>query len=185
MGNIYDKYNMGDIHWQWYSNMPSYYTLVNESLEPFKSAVPGSLIDIGCGDGVSLSLLDQMGFKCSGVDLSKQGIDLAIQHNVTAEYYIQSAEDFALRGLEFDYLYSLNTIEHLDNPECMVEIMKRISKFGVIITDHANGHPTKDSSRYHNQEFTPESFTELFCDFNLEKIKLTDPAYFGFVIKRR
>lgn len=185
MTKQYDKYDQGDIHWQWYHNTPNYFDLVNESLAPFKGIELGSVIDVGCGDGLPLSFLDQWGFKCYGVDSSKTGIDYALEHNVSAEYFIQKAEEFARRGMEFDYLYSLNTIEHLDDPNAMVEIMKKIKKFGVIVTDYAKGEGSKDRNDYHNIEFTPESFKELFKDFVLEQIPISNDAFFGFKISNK
>jgi SAM-dependent methyltransferase len=181
----YDKYKMGDIHWQWYYNTPEYYDLVNESLIPFKENTElGSVVDIGCGDGLSLSFLDEWGYKCFGVDPSKTGIDLALEHNVSAEYFIEKAEKFKDRDIKFDYLYSMNTIEHLDDPQAMVEIMKKIKNYGVIITDWHGKHPDKKDS-YHNIEFTPDSFKELFKDFNLTELSLSSPRYFGFIVRNK
>ena len=52
--------------------------------------------------------------------------------------------------MKFDYLFSLTTIEHLMDPKAMVEIMKNIKEFGVIITDVKN--PDGRSSVYHTHE---------------------------------
>lgn len=183
----YDKYQkFGDIHWQWYDdNTHKYRTLVDESIKPFGVAIYDQkrpiLIDIGCGDGVPMNLLDKLGYRCYGVDNSELGIKIALmQHNVNGEYFIEKAEDFAKRDFHADYLYSLNTIEHLDNPKCMVDIMKKVKRFGIIITDDAS--KVIDRSIYHTHEFTREEFKELFKDFELEEIKLSDENYFGFKI---
>lgn len=169
--DYYDKYSQGDIHWQWYHNSPWYNTLVKESLIQFKNVEPGTLVDIGCGDGLSLSFLHDLGFKCYGVDPEYEGVKLALDHNVSAEYFVEKAERFAERNLEFDYLYSLNTIEHMDDPHAMVEIMKRVKKFGVIITD--DGSIPEQVNRYHNIEFTDKSFRELFKDFNVQQLPIS------------
>lgn len=183
MQKRYDKYSQGDIHWQWYHNLPSYYQLVNESIAPFKNIPIGTVVDVGCGDGLPLSFLDQLGFKCYGVEPEMDGINLAVAHNVTAEFFVERAEEFANRDLGFDYLFCLDTIEHLEHPEVMVKIMKRIRKFGIIITDWAGTHEEKDSSRYHNIEFTPETFAELFRGFRLDRIQISNPKYFGYMIR--
>lgn len=167
----YDKYDQGDIHWQWYNNSPWYFKLVNESIEPFKDVELGTLVDIGCGDGLPLSLLHELGFKCYGVDPQYDGIDLALDHGVSAEYFVERAERFADRNLKFDYLYSLNTIEHMDDPQALVEIMKNVRNFGVVITD--DGSKVDQVNRYHNVEFTRESFAKLFREFKIEWLQLT------------
>lgn len=185
MGEYYNKYERdGDVHWQWYtSNTHRYKELVKDALSPFQSAPLGSVVDIGCGDGLPLSMLDELGYDCNGVDNNETGIKLALNHNVNAEFFIQEAERFAARNLEFDYLFSLNTIEHLMDPKALVKIMKNIREFGVIVTDNANAaeHP----SVYHTHEFTPEQFEELFEDFDLERMNITDPDYFGYIIRNR
>lgn len=169
MHKEYDKYEIQkDVHWQWYAGHSEYSFLVDDSLKAFATAPLGTVIDVGCGDGLPLSLLTGLGFKGYGVDNSYTGIDLAVNRNVSAEFFIEKAEKFAERGLKFDYLYSLNTIEHLDNPAAMLEIMKNIKEFGVIVTDDASFHIDKDP--YHSIEFTDESFRELFKEFNLEQL---------------
>lgn len=171
MHKRYDKYEQyQDIHWQWYNNQAEYNFLVTDSLVSFENAELGTLVDIGAGDGLPLQLLGELGFKCYGVEPEFTAVDIAMNHNVSAEYFIETAEKFAQRGLKFDYLYSLNTIEHMDNPAVMLDIMKNVSKFGVIVTDDFSKHVEKDP--YHEIEFTDETFTQLFKDFGLEKIKV-------------
>lgn len=183
MHKDYDKYQQyGDIHWQWYNNQADYHFLVDDALAPFKSVAPGTVVDVGCGDGLPLSFLHDLGMKCFGVEPEYKGVELALQHNVSAEYFIEGAEKFAKRGLEFDYLFSLNTIEHLDDPAALVEIMRHVKNFGVIVTD--DGSLVTQKSQYHEVEFTDESFRELFKEFNLEKIKIRG-GYIGYRIWKK
>jgi 2-polyprenyl-3-methyl-5-hydroxy-6-metoxy-1,4-benzoquinol methylase len=185
MHREYDKYAEGDIHWQWYHNTPAYFALVNFALQPLKDAKPGSVVDIGCGDGLALSFLDDWGFKCFGVDPSYEGVDWALKHNITAEFFIEQAEKFATRSMEVDYLFSMNTIEHLDDPKAMVEIMKHVSKFGIIVTDDGSKSPAVNS--YHEQEFTAQSFAELFKEFNFERLDVPAACgpYIAFKVWRK
>lgn len=179
----YTKYQKhGDLHWQWY-NTPdhSYRKLVDESLEPFTAVPPGRIIDIGSGDALPLSLLFKMGFKCAGVEPMKEGVDLAMQHNVSAEYFIETAEKFADRNFKYDYLYSLNTIEHMDDPTCMVKIMKNIKNFGVIVTDDAE--VSQKHSQFHTYLFNHKMILDLFKDFDIQELELSNRAFMGFIIK--
>ncbi len=177
----YNKYEQGDIHWQWYSATPAYYDLVNESIAPFKDISPGRLVDIGCGDGLPLSLLYSFGHKCFGVDDSEVGIKMALEHGVSAEFFIEKAEKFATRGYSFDYLYSLNTIEHLDDPLCMVEMMKNVTNFGVIVTDI----PHRKNDPFHVNDFVPEDIEKMFSDFNFERLPLSGELFFAYKIWRK
>lgn len=182
----YMKYHINDdLHWQWYeSNKNSYHDLIDDALEPFKHVPLGSIVDIGSGDGLALSLLHNLGFKCFGVEPIQKGVDLAMQHNVSAEFFIEQAEKFATRGFEFDYLVSINTIEHMDNPEALLEIMKHIRQFGIIVTDDYSTAGAKPSS-YHTVEFTPDSFVELFKDFDAERIPMRAKEFFAYKVSNK
>lgn len=178
----YDKYDTsGDIHWQWYHNMPEYYALVNAGIAQFDGVELGSLVDVGCGDGVALSFLYQKGFKCFGVDPEETGVRMALKHGIRGEFFIETCEKFAGREMSFDYLFSMNTIEHMEDPQALVEVVRRINKFSVIITDI----PTERMSPYHSKEFTPEEFEQLFSEFNLERIDVGTPNYFGYKITKK
>lgn len=181
----YDKYQkFGDLHWQWYqSNNEGYRSLVDESLVPFQGVNLGTVVDVGCGDGLPLFFLNQMGFRCYGVEPERDAVELAMRHNVRAEYFIETAEKFAKRGMGFDYLYCLNTIEHLDDPQSLIKIARRIRNFSVIVTD--NKDTVVDRSRYHKCEFSPVEFEVLFKDFELERLPLSHPQFFGYIIKNK
>jgi 2-polyprenyl-3-methyl-5-hydroxy-6-metoxy-1,4-benzoquinol methylase len=182
----YDKYKKdGDLHWHWYFNLKHpYKTLVDESLAPFRQVSKfdlGTLVDIGCGDGIPLSFLARTGFICTGVDPDGAATAFAEYHGVKADFFNEKAEEFVKRELEYDYLYSLNVIEHLDNPEVMVEMMRRVKNFGVIVTDRALG----EVSPYHAREYSPVQFEALFKDFELTKLPVSDDEYFGYIIKNK
>lgn len=181
----YKKYEKnGDIHWQWY-NTPghNYKKLVDDALRPFAKVKTGSVIDIGAGDGLPLSILYEWGFKCYGVEPVVLGVELALKHALRAEFFVEMAEKFAKREMTFDYLLSINTIEHLDDPSCMVEIMKRINKFGVIMTD--NAETIHKTSEFHTKVFKPSEFEELFKDFELERLPVEHEGYMAYKITKR
>lgn len=184
----YDKYKKdGDIHWQWYFNFSnSYKDLIDESLAPFKKVSHhdlGSLVEIGCGDGVALNFLDKSGFKCTGVEPVVTATAFANEHDVNADFYNETVEEFIKRDLSFDYLLSINVIEHVEDPTAFVALMRRIKQFGVIITDRSV--PGSDISSYHNREYTPLEFEELFKDFDLKKLPLSNDEFFGYIIKNK
>lgn len=185
----YGKYDQNqDLHWQWYLDPNhGYRKIVGDSLLPFKTAALGTVIDIGSGDGRPCSLLKDMGFICRGVEPMERGRFWHKQHDPEAEIYPCTAEEFAesYKSHEhvFDYLYCLNTIEHMDKPECLIEIMRRIGRFGVIVTD--NDQVTTRQSSYHTKTFNPDSFRQLFKDFDLKPLHISKPEFFGFIITNK
>jgi SAM-dependent methyltransferase len=164
----YDKYKKrGDVHWKWYlGTNTTYRCLVDESIKYFNE---GTVLDIGCGDGLVSYLLALKGMRVIGIDSDETGLNIAKERlkYMKFEPVLSKVEDF--KG-EAEYLYSLNTIEHLDNPNVIVDLMKK-SKFGVIITD--NGE-LKKSHPYHQTEFIKESLKDLFHEFKTEFIEFSN-----------
>jgi len=183
----YDKYKKsGGLHWDWYSKgeKHNYYKLVNESLIPFEK-LKGSIIDFGCGDGLVDYILTKKDFNVTGVDSSIEGMNVAREEFLKRggnlfEYHLEDIDSYKMNK-KYDYLYSLNTIEHLKNPEVMVKYMKNIRKFGVVITDD-DDVVASDNSKSHIIQFNRESFKELFKDFKLEEIELSNKCFFGYKI---
>ena len=172
----YNKYKKrGAIHWRWYSSRHKnigYKVLVDESIVYFPNK--GTIIDIGCGDGLPSSLLAKKGLEVTGIEPEITGLKMArdrlsgldfIGYETTIESFVSNTDQ------KFDYLYSLNTIEHIEDEYAFVEMMKRIRNFGIVVTDNGD-KPQKHP--YHTKEYTIESLNELFKDFRIEQIYFSD-----------
>lgn len=191
----YDKYEkFGDLHWQWYrDNTFGYKDLVDQSLKPFieesnnnlgwEDLGGPTLVDIGCGDGLPLSILETLGYACLGVEPNIIGLEIAERKLKHSLFLKRTAKEYAKLKRESDYLYCLNTIEHLEDPKPLLDIMKRVKKFGVIVTDDGSMRGSKN--KYHSIEYTPQSFRELFKDFNLEPITIYNPEFFGYKVTNK
>jgi len=174
----YDKYRkLGDVHWKWYmGDNIGYRCLIDDSLKYFSGwHIKGTVMDIGCGDGVSSYILANKGLYVSGIDPDEIAINIATAKLKYLKFigHCKKLEDFLKEDYnEYDYLYSVNTIEHIEDPSLFVEAMKRVKNFGVVVTDNSLGMKHK----YHNIEFTIESLKELFKDYQTEEIKFTLPV---------
>ena len=73
----------------------------------------GKALDLGCGDGTDLKGLEEMGWKCDGVDIIT-GTDLN-------EVYLS-------QNAPYDLIYSNYVIQKLKNPESLIKTIK-IKKF--------------------------------------------------------
>ena len=174
--SAYPKYRKnGDIHWKWYMSGNVWYScLVNDSVKQFRG-LRGTLLDVGCGDGVSSYKLACNGFRVTGIDPEEKGIEISTErmkylkfrgHVTTVEEYVKNNTE------EFDYLYSLNTIEHCEDPTVFVKLMDRIKEFAIIVTD--NGEVSTGKHPYHTMEFTKETLKELFKDFKTEPFEFSE-----------
>ena len=192
MGKEYTKYrDSGDIHWQWYADMShNYHSLVNESLVPFSNVVKGDILDVGSGDGLPASLLIDMGFKVFGVDPDTTGNEIAEQKMVEKysgrslfEVFEMSIEDFVNDiPCEYDYVYSLNTIEHTDDPVVYRQLVEQANNFAVIVTD--NAELRNEIGRFHTKEFTYNELEELFNGFVIERIPISNENFIGIKVRK-
>ena len=171
----YPKYRKtGDVHWKWYMSGNVWYScLVNDSVAQFRG-LRGTLLDVGCGDGVSSYKLACNGFRVTGIDPEEKGIEIASSKMKHLKFrgYVITVEDYVKNAGEFDYLYSLNTIEHCEDPTVFIKLMDSIKEFAIIVTD--NAHASKGNHPYHTMEFTPETLAELFKDFKTEPFEFSD-----------
>ena len=87
----------------------------------------GKFLDIGCGEGFTLSLLKDQGWDVCGIDYSSHGSDL---HNPDCSKYIRIgdfdiiANDFVSIQEKFDLIWVVNVLEHVRDPESLLERLK-------------------------------------------------------------
>lgn len=81
------------------------------------------VLDIACGIGVLVNLLNQKNFKADGIDFSPEAIEYARSHN-KGNYYLNSIDNFNPE-YKYDFVTATQIIEHLRKP---VEFFKKIIK---------------------------------------------------------
>lgn len=200
----FEKYDIGGAyHWKWYLvNYEGYrdFTNILTQLIPNK----GSLMDVGCGDGLISYLFFRLGFKVYGLDTSQTAIQLArIVTNMALEKSIGGnieeihgspfvhgeneihKERMAQQELEFiqksiydiclpdtfDYAICSEVIEHLEYPDKLLKaVHTSIRKFAIITTPNGllSDGSTEEPGPYDYHVWTPETFSELCRDYNIE-----------------
>lgn len=180
----YDKYDThGAIHWDWYYRPEpgnGYRELVEDSIMPFiDNRERGTLLDIGCGDGLVSHLLDSFGYKVIGIEPELTGVDICKAKVPKMEVLHGGLEEVVIPPV--DYMFSLNTIEHLKDPTYFTKVIPLVRKFSVIVTDNAVGHVPDP---YHTQEFTMEELKDLFSDFEVKEVPLTNEAFIGVCVSQ-
>lgn len=123
------------------------------------------VLDIACGVGYGSAYLAE---NCPeieeivGVDLDADAIKYAKRNykNSKIEFICQDALTFQPKVL-FDTIISLETIEHLPNPDAFLQHLKTLlSPGGTLITSVPTTLST-DANPYHLNDFTQKSFREL------------------------
>ncbi len=97
-----------------------------------------SIIDIGCGEGVSLYLADKFDKKDElvGIDLSSESLDVA-RRIVNGKFYQTDARELSIfKYKEFELSMCLSLFEHITDHKYIISEMSRISKMSVITIPH-------------------------------------------------
>ena len=100
----------------------------------------GRILDVGCGDGFHLKLIQRYGHKswvCEGVDMDKRAIKMDKKFGLNA--HLGTLETISLSQNSYDLILMIQTIEHLADPEAMLLSIRRLLKPGgklVIVTDN-------------------------------------------------
>lgn len=85
-----------------------------------------NLLDVGCGTGIFLKEAKKLGYKVVGIDFDRENIRVAHEHfglkdvlPVTLEELISSR-----RYNKFDVITFFEVLEHMDNPNNFIELIK-------------------------------------------------------------
>jgi 2-polyprenyl-3-methyl-5-hydroxy-6-metoxy-1,4-benzoquinol methylase len=132
-GNTYDKYG---------STNPVVRRLMagfEASLEElFTRADPGSLLDVGCGEGVlTHRWAGRLGDRrVVGIDLEDAPIqaEWAKRQAANLEYRIMKAENLPFADGEFDVATAIEVLEHVPDPEHTVAEMARVAQSWLLVS---------------------------------------------------
>jgi 2-polyprenyl-6-hydroxyphenyl methylase/3-demethylubiquinone-9 3-methyltransferase len=89
------------------------------------------VLDIGCGGGLLSEELSKNGANVTGIDSSKKSISIATQHAKEKKLAIEY-ENKSIFDLEetkcFDYVICFEMIEHINNPDMLINKINKITK---------------------------------------------------------
>lgn len=91
-----------------------------------------SVLDLGCGDGLLLSLLKERGIIGKGLDISDEAVAKTRNRGFEASVF-DFSDRLPFADKTFDVVVSLDVLEHLYNPENLLKEANRVSKRFVII----------------------------------------------------
>lgn len=196
MSREFDKYEQrGAYHWVWYAeNRHQYRDLVNRSMSYLQP--PGSVVDVGCGDGLCAFELYKRGFEVHGIDTSKAAIAMARQA-VPRAVFGETGWRFvppSLRPLvpgyrrrldelhgrvrfdvmsvadlpekAYDQAFMQEVIEHIEDARGAVERLASVVRQFAIITTPNGEFMKKHELDYHH--WNAEAFMQLFAGMTAE-----------------
>ncbi len=101
-----------------------------------RAALPGSnVLDIGCGGGILAESMAAKGATVTGIDMASGPLTVARLHQaesgVAVDYQQSTAEDFAAEHAgEFDTVTCLEMLEHVPEPDAVIQACFRLVKPG-------------------------------------------------------
>jgi 2-polyprenyl-3-methyl-5-hydroxy-6-metoxy-1,4-benzoquinol methylase len=131
-GNTYDKYG---------STNPVVRRLMagfEDTLdELFTQAAPGSLLDVGCGEGVLVERwARRTGGRVVGIDLDDPHLhaEWAKRQVPNLEYRVMKAENLPFADGEFELATAIEVLEHVPDPEHTVAEMARVASRHLLVS---------------------------------------------------
>lgn len=135
------------------------------------------ILDIACGCGYGTALMAEAhpDKQFVGVDVDPKAVEYAKAHYQAdnLRYKCGNGLDFQLliedgKFQQFDTIISLETIEHVPQPQKMVtHLLTQLSEKGVMIASVPTT-PTVDGNPHHLHDFTVASFYRLFSQSNYQ-----------------
>jgi len=90
-----------------------------------------SVLDLGCGDGLNVALLNKIGIKkVVGVDISKKLLRMAKKKNPNTKFYVGSAETLPFKASSFNIVLIDSVLHHLMDYGKPAREIKRVLKKG-------------------------------------------------------
>jgi SAM-dependent methyltransferase len=103
-----------------------------------KIAAPGKILEIGCGRGILLAALSQLGHECHGIERSDLAATRA-QRTAGIRIYPKPLEHCDMPESYFDLVLLWHVLEHLDSPaDTLHRVFKLMRPGGMLIIEVPN-----------------------------------------------
>ena len=90
------------------------------------------ILDLGCATGGYCNSLNNLGFKCTGVDINPEYVKKAHENGIEA--YTMEADNLEFPDNSFDTVLLFEILEHVDKPHKILKESKKVAKKNILIT---------------------------------------------------
>lgn len=132
-----------------------------QALEFLGKDRPGSILDVGCGEGFVLAHFRALGWMVSGIDHTRDGVERA---NPECAAFVEQGDVFTLlsrrvdKGDRHDLVWLGNVLEHVLDPIGLLDTLRRlVAADGVLVATVPN-----DGTDYHEELFERGAIPERF-----------------------
>ena len=137
-----------------------------------KEYVNGDLLEIGCGEGRGVGLLQELVNNYNGIDKIAEVVDkLSVQYP-QASFEQSIIPPLAFNDKKFDSVISFQVIEHINDDKRFIEEISRVLKpGGVALLTTPNIKMSLSRNPWHIREYTASELTEL-CEPFFSKVEM-------------
>ena len=130
-----------------------------------RHAASGRALDIACGVGYGTRLLSDENpglSSCLGVDLSPDAVRYAETRYAGSGVSFTQGDALEFRDAEgFDTIISLETIEHVSDPQRLIDNLAQMLRPGGVLVASVPTTPSVDINPHHLHDFTERSFRRM------------------------
>ena len=133
----------------------------------------GRVLDCACGVGYGSQRLLAGGpgtQQVTGVDIDGSAVAYAQAHFVDPRLAYVCADGAAFEAEPFDAIVSFETIEHVPDPEALLDNFVRLLKPGGLLIASVPVTPSVDVNPFHLHDFTASSFRRMFARRGLAEV---------------
>ncbi len=105
---------------------------VLEQLEAHSGGRPLAVLDVACGGGLLANPLARAGHAVTGIDLSRDSLEVARRHDATGSvrYEVQDARALTCADAQFDVVCMMDFLEHVAERDAVIGEAARVLKPG-------------------------------------------------------
>ncbi|MBO8180439.1 MAG: class I SAM-dependent methyltransferase [Archaeoglobus sp.] len=100
---------------------------ITKELKILSNMLPGKILDVGCGSGKIIAVLEKLGWDVYGIDLSSRAIENAKKRGLK-KVYVGELTNFHFPKKYFDVVLMRHVIEHIHNPNDYLSHINKILK---------------------------------------------------------
>ncbi len=97
-----------------------------------KSLKGNKVLEVGCGDGELLEKLKKQGYEVYGCDISEEAVKRTKKRGIENVKQIDVDKGLPYEDEEFDTVYSMHLLEHLENDRALIQETVRVAKERII-----------------------------------------------------
>lgn len=153
----------------------------------------GDALDLGCGNGKTVSTLLDLGYRVTGADFSETAVDMCRENfGDTAKFVACDILDLPFPDGSFDYVTAVHVLEHIgdqDMGRAASEIRRILRPGGYAFvrsftpSDMRSGTRSGEGIRYVHRN--PDGIVRFFTGFSTEYARRVDePTRFGTMRSR-